>query len=102
MWVINSCTVKDPSQASFMRLVRQGQEEGKGVVVAGCVPQADRKLSGLEDVSMVGVAQIDKIVSVVEETVKGNAVKLLGKSRALPRLDLPKVSLSMMLTKHVY
>ena len=95
VWVINSCTVKDPSQASFMRMVKQGQSEGKGVVVTGCVPQADRKLKGLEDISMVGVAQIDKIVSVVEETAKGNTVKLLGKSKELPRLDLPKVNTAL-------
>ena len=53
--------------------------------------KADRKLKGLEDVSMIGVSQIENIVSVVEDTAKGNTVKMLGKAKALPRLDLPKV-----------
>lgn len=91
IWVINSCTVKDPSQAAFMRLVDEGKQTGKGVVVTGCVPQADRTLKGLEEVSMLGVTQIEKIVSVVEETAKGNVVKLLKKNPTLPRLDLPKI-----------
>lgn len=37
--LVNSCTVKDPSQAAFVNLVQQGRARGKSVVVAGCVPQ---------------------------------------------------------------
>ena len=37
-----------------------------------------------------GVTQIDRVVEVVEETLKGNVVQLLAK-KALPSLDLPKV-----------
>ena len=48
VWLINSCTVKDPSQAAFMHLVKKGQGLGKAVVVAGCVPQGERKVKGLE------------------------------------------------------
>lgn len=39
---------------------------------------------------MIGVTQIDRIVEVVEETLKGNQVKLLAK-KELPSLDLPKI-----------
>mmetsp|Transcript_12334 Transcript_12334/g.22013 ORF Transcript_12334/g.22013 Transcript_12334/m.22013 type:complete len:502 (+) Transcript_12334:250-1755(+) len=90
LWLINSCTVKDPSQAAFLHLVQAARKEGKGVVVSGCVPQADRNLKGLEGVSMLGVTQIDRIVDVVEQTLDGASVRLLGK-KALPRLDMPKV-----------
>jgi threonylcarbamoyladenosine tRNA methylthiotransferase CDKAL1 len=44
----------------------------------------------LQGVSVVGVTQIDRIVEVVEETLRGNTVALLAK-KALPSLDLPKV-----------
>jgi threonylcarbamoyladenosine tRNA methylthiotransferase CDKAL1 len=37
-----------------------------------------------------GVTQIDRVVEVVEETLKGNTVQLL-KKKELPPLDLPKV-----------
>jgi threonylcarbamoyladenosine tRNA methylthiotransferase CDKAL1 len=93
--VINSCTVKDPSQAAFSHLVKTVEARGKPVVVAGCVPQADKKVVGLERASVVGVHQIDRVVEVVERTLAGEQVKLLGSSRAykgqLPALDLPKV-----------
>jgi len=89
--LVNSCTVKDPSQAAFMHLVEKARAEGQPVVVAGCVPQADKKIKGLADVSQVGIAHIDRVVEVVEESLKGNTVKLLTTNKALPSLDLPKV-----------
>lgn len=95
IWVLNSCTVKDPSQASFLHLVQKAKAKGVPVVVAGCVPQADRSIPDLQSsenqvVSVVGIQQIDRIVEVVEQALNGNSVKLLGK-KTLPRLDLPKV-----------
>ncbi|CAI5721273.1 unnamed protein product [Peronospora destructor] len=90
LWLLNSCTVKDPSQAAFMHLAIKGRKQNKAVVVAGCVPQADRHLKGLEDVSIVGIQQVDRVVEVVEETLKGHTVRLLSKNR-LPELDLPKI-----------
>ncbi|CAH0480341.1 unnamed protein product [Peronospora belbahrii] len=90
LWLLNSCTVKDPSQAAFMHLVIKGRKQNKAVVVAGCVPQGDRHLKGLEDVSIVGIQQVDRVVEVVEETLKGHTVRLLSKNR-LPELDLPKI-----------
>lgn len=47
-------------------------------------------MEGLNGVSVVGVQQIDRVVEVVEETLKGNTVRLFGKNR-LPSLDLPKI-----------
>uniref|UniRef100_M4BZB9 Threonylcarbamoyladenosine tRNA methylthiotransferase n=1 Tax=Hyaloperonospora arabidopsidis (strain Emoy2) TaxID=559515 RepID=M4BZB9_HYAAE len=90
LWLLNSCTVKDPSQAAFMHLAVKGRKQNKAVVVAGCVPQADRQLKVLEDVSIVGIQQVDRVVEVVEETLKGHTVRLLSKNR-LPQLDLPKI-----------
>jgi threonylcarbamoyladenosine tRNA methylthiotransferase CDKAL1 len=90
LWLVNSCTVKDPSQAAFMNVVNKAKEKDRPVVVAGCVSQADRKIPGLDDVSTVGITQIDRVVEVVESTLEGNTMKLLGK-KDLPSLDLPKV-----------
>ncbi|TYZ62322.1 hypothetical protein PybrP1_009486 [[Pythium] brassicae (nom. inval.)] len=90
LWLLTSCTVKDPSQAAFMHLVAKGRSQGKAVVVAGCVPQADRHLKGLEGVSVVGTQQLARVVEVVEEALKGHTVRLLARHR-LPTLDLPKI-----------
>lgn len=90
VWLLNSCTVKDPSQAAFMNLVHKAKEQQRPVVVAGCVSQAQRSLPGLEDVSIIGVTQIDRVVEAVESTLQGQTIKMLAKKN-LPRLDLPKV-----------
>ena len=90
LWLINSCTVKGPSQSAVGNLVTRARQSGKHIVVSGCVPQGDRKASELEGVTVLGVTQIDRVVEAVEETLKGNTVQLLTK-KALPRLDLPKV-----------
>ncbi len=71
-------------------LVRAGRAAGVALVVAGCVPQGDKRMPELEGLSVLGVAQIDRVVEAVEETLRGHTVRLLDKKR-LPRLDLPKV-----------
>ena len=90
LWLVNSCTVKDPSQAAMETVIRKAQAAERPIVVAGCVPQADRHLKSLGGVSMIGTQQIDRVVEVVEATLAGAQVRLLGRAR-LPRLDLPKV-----------
>ena len=88
--IINSCTVKSPSQAAFLNTVIKSKEYNKHVVVGGCVPQAERNLKGLENCSIVGVSQIDKIDYIVKNTFEGNTVRLL-ENKSLPSLLLPKI-----------
>lgn len=90
LWMINTCTVKSPSQSAMDTIVSKGRSAKKPLVVAGCVPQGSRNLKELEGVSIVGVQQIDRVVEVVEETLKGHEVRLLTR-KTLPALDLPKV-----------
>jgi len=71
-------------------LVQSAKGKKKPVIVSGCVPQGDRNIKGLEDVSVIGVTQIDRVVEVMEEALKGHNVKLLAK-KDLPVLDLPKI-----------
>ena len=63
--LINSCTVKNPSQDAFLSMVCRAKKIKKPVVVAGCVPQGDRNIPELEQVSALGVTQIDRVVEVV-------------------------------------
>ena len=50
--------------------VRKAKAMGKHIVVAGCVPQGEQKHPELAGLSMLGVQQIDRVVEVVEETLK--------------------------------
>lgn len=90
LWMINTCTVKSPSQSAMDTIISKGRSAKKPLVVAGCVPQGSRNLKELEGVSIVGVQQIDRVVEVVEETLKGHEVRLLTR-KTLPAIDLPKV-----------
>lgn len=84
------CTVKNPSQSAMTTLISKCKNANKPLVVAGCVPQGSRDLKELEGISIIGVQQIDRVVEVVEETLKGHEVRLLSR-KTLPSLDLPKV-----------
>ncbi|PKU81980.1 CDK5RAP1-like protein [Dendrobium catenatum] len=90
LWLINTCTVKSPSQSAMETLISKGKNAKKPLVVAGCVPQGSRDIKELEGISIIGVQQIDRVVEVVEETLKGHEVRLLSR-KTLPALDLPKV-----------
>lgn len=57
-------------QANY--LLEEGQKKEKAVVMAGCVSQAAPNETWLKGISIVGVKQIDRVVEVVEETLKGN------------------------------
>lgn len=48
VWILNSCTVKDPSEMAFVNLVKEGIDKKKHVIIAGCVPQADRSIDVLK------------------------------------------------------
>eukprot|EP00038_Savillea_parva_P001826 m.107693 g.107693 ORF g.107693 m.107693 type:complete len:656 (-) comp10632_c2_seq2:77-2044(-) len=97
LWVLNSCAVKAPSEDTFNNAVASAEKAGKKVVLAGCVPQGAPKGRVTSGHSIVGVQQIDRVVEVVEETLKGGVVRLLqtrrrGKEKTGgPRLDLPKI-----------
>ena len=53
-WVINTCTVKSPSQSAMDNLLEKGRASDKALVVAGCVPQGDRRARQLQGLSVLG------------------------------------------------
>ncbi|KAK9403492.1 threonylcarbamoyladenosine tRNA methylthiotransferase [Crotalus adamanteus] len=97
LWLLNSCTVKSPAEDHFRNSIKKAQEGKKRIVLAGCVPQAQPRQDYLHGLSIIGVQQIDRVVEVVEETIKGHSVRLLGQKKdngkrlGGARLDLPKI-----------
>ncbi|MFQ5474665.1 MAG: tRNA (N(6)-L-threonylcarbamoyladenosine(37)-C(2))-methylthiotransferase [Candidatus Nanoarchaeia archaeon] len=90
--VVNSCTVKNLAESKFFKIIKDLELKNKKIVVAGCIPQADRKLveESLKDYSIVGTSQLKRIVEVVEQTMEGNVIHYLQREKN-PRLDLPKI-----------
>ncbi|KAL7648424.1 UNVERIFIED_CONTAM: hypothetical protein RMT77_000330 [Armadillidium vulgare] len=97
LWLLNSCTVKNPSEDHLKNEIDVGKKYGKKIVIAGCVSQGAPKSDFLYGLSIIGVQQIDRVVEVVEETLKGNTVRLLslkkmdGKKQGGASLLLPKI-----------
>lgn len=56
LWLLNSCTVKGPSEDSLKNSIQKGRELKKPLVIAGCVPQGQRKHPHVKDLSVVGVS----------------------------------------------
>ncbi len=63
--------MKNPAEDHFRNEVTKASELGKPVVLAGCVPQGAPQASYIKGLSVIGVQQIDRVVEVVEETLKG-------------------------------
>uniref|UniRef100_T1J4Q2 tRNA-t(6)A37 methylthiotransferase n=1 Tax=Strigamia maritima TaxID=126957 RepID=T1J4Q2_STRMM len=97
LWLLNSCTVKNPAEDHLKNEINLAKKLQKSVVIAGCVSQAAPNSQFLYGLSIVGVQQIDRVVEVVEETLKGNSVRLLsqkkenGKKCGGASLLLPKI-----------
>ncbi|MFH1770860.1 MAG: tRNA (N(6)-L-threonylcarbamoyladenosine(37)-C(2))-methylthiotransferase [archaeon] len=85
--LINTCTVKDPSEKKFFSELKRLKQK---VIVAGCIPQSDKNNPVLQDYSLIGVKQIHNIVQVADETMKGNIVHLLEHTRDV-KLNLPRI-----------
>jgi len=91
-WVINSCTVKDPSEIAFRRVVKEGLDSGKAVVVAGCVPQAQRDLlEALRPASAIGVKALGRVGEAVDAALRGETFWALSARGPLPELSMPKI-----------
>ena len=112
-YLINSCTVKNPSEDHFVTMLKRARDTTKPVIVAGCVPQGDPTNKEWSDVSILGVRQIGQVSTAVEQALNGNVVRFLnddsvgrppstaGGNRSdldkkndddqLPPLDLPKI-----------
>ncbi|KMZ79832.1 tRNA modifying enzyme [Plasmodium vivax India VII] len=61
------------------------------IIVCGCVPQAEKDMEIFENVSLVGVTNIDKIVDVVENVINGYNVRYLKQAKKMTSLNLPKI-----------
>ena len=45
LWLLNSCTVKNPAEEHFKNEINKGLDNNKKVVVAGCVPQGTSRFT---------------------------------------------------------
>ena len=86
--ILNSCTVKTPSENSLLKEIEKYKDSYKIIIIAGCVAQTDP--AKLSRYALVGTKQIHKIVEVVEEALNENTICNLSQEEN-PVLELPKI-----------
>ncbi len=86
--LFNTCTVKTPTENTFLRTLNQIKKLNKKIVIGGCIPQAEP--TRFTNYSLIGTRQLDSVVEIVEKTAHGERVQLLTRN-ALPMLSAPKV-----------
>ena len=84
--ILNSCTVKGPSESTLFRRLQELKDGYKIVVIAGCIAQADpKKLKGYP---LIGTNQIHNVVEVIEEALNDNIIRAIT-TNELPPLNTP-------------
>ena len=83
LWLLNSCTVKNPAEDHFRNEVTAGRKAGKHVVVAGCVPQGTPKADYIQ------VRTTSKTVPIICKT--GKHMVVAGCIEGTPKADYIQV-----------
>ncbi len=89
--IVNSCTVKSPTERRVLRTIRDFDAAGKKVIVTGCMPevQAKKIREASPEASLVGINCVTEIVDAVKKMSQGfkvtktadKKVNLLGKPK---------------------
>lgn len=58
LWLLNSCTVKNPSEDNFRNTVKKAKDSNKHLVLAGCVTQGQPGHETLRGLTIIGVSAV--------------------------------------------
>ncbi|MCW6159495.1 MAG: tRNA (N(6)-L-threonylcarbamoyladenosine(37)-C(2))-methylthiotransferase [Candidatus Micrarchaeales archaeon] len=81
--VVNTCTVKTPTQQKILHKIKELESKGKNVVVTGCLASANQALieKYAPKASIVTTSNIGSITRAVQETILGKKVVINSYSR---------------------
>lgn len=90
--VVMTCTVKTPTERKILKRIRGLSEAGAPLVVAGCMPKAQRELVAetAPHASMIGPNDLLEVVDVVEAALCGGRVEAIGE-KPIDKTCLPRV-----------
>lgn len=80
--VLNTCTVKGPTQTAIESRLEELTRLGKKVVVAGCFSQSSPDHPLLQDFPVVGPDSADQIALAIRSAVEEKPVQLLKRKKA--------------------
>ena len=76
--IFNTCTVKNPSEDKFFSALKKTD---KPTIIAGCIAQSERNQEWIKEFSAIGVNNLDDIVEISKERIKGNIIQRFNKTR---------------------
>lgn len=79
--VLNTCGVKNKTQSKMLNRIKRYREEGKKVLVAGCLPKINRKILEERKALMIGPNSIEKIPEALEELQEGKRSVYLSQQK---------------------
>ncbi len=90
-YVVLTCTVKTPTERKVVKRLRRLSDMGTSLVVAGCMPKAQRDLvmEAAPEASMLGPDDLLEIIDIVENTMGGKRVEAIS-NRATDKICLPR------------
>lgn len=90
--IINSCTVKNLAQTKLFRQIKEAESSGKKIVLAGCVPDAEKSYldTAFRKYVVIGTKNLSDIGQAVIDAYNGECTKFLGEDKKKV-LNLPKV-----------
>jgi MiaB-like tRNA modifying enzyme len=93
--LIVTCSVKDTTEHKMVHRIKQLSKTGKPLVIAGCMPKADRRLveSLNAGASLLGPQSLERSADVVESALSGNRLVALSDSRT-EKVSLPRVRIN--------
>jgi threonylcarbamoyladenosine tRNA methylthiotransferase CDKAL1 len=94
--LIVTCSVKDTTEHRMMSRIKNMTKSGKPLVVAGCLPKADRakvESATSSSASLLGPNCIDKAPDAVRLALLGGRLVALGDS-PLDKVNIPRVRLN--------
>lgn len=93
--LVVTCSVKDTTEHKMVSRIKSLTKSGKPLVVAGCLPKADRAKVELlsPSASLLGPHSIDKAADVVGSAMAGSRLVALDDSES-DKVNIPRVRLS--------
>jgi MiaB-like tRNA modifying enzyme len=93
--LIVTCSVKDTTEHRMVSRIKAMGRSGKPLVVAGCLPKADRaKIEALNpSASLLGPHSIENAPAVVDSALAGNRLVALEDSSS-DKINIPKVRIN--------
>lgn len=94
--IIVTCSVKDVTEHRMLHRIAKLSETGNPLVVAGCLPKADRlKVESVNPTaSLIGPDTIEKITEVVRSASSGRKQVELEKNESYQKVNIPKLRLN--------